>query len=801
MGFAVGFAPRLVRCLNAGAEQPKKRRRLLVAAITLLTEIILEVKPLIENPEKVQKMRPKFFKLVNCCFGSVIDCHLSGLYSNSEEIAVRSQYLFALFLESIDAQCFAQFLTRLPPTADIHTVLHQTILGLRSMTEPSSKRSFNEPAMRWMFNRLIVKFFRFITALFDDHRTLHFTSIALWKEFLICIHSFLLNTHKEDAFSLFDELNELPRLQAADCLRALWFMIPKSKWASVLGNMLETTIDVLFGGCNQQIRAVLMPLFGQLAFVACADEETGNAGAEVDFYKILYHRLSSRKTKQRKQQVPTLISEMVDEIQELVESGNELYKYNRFCLMPRFIGLVECGKQALMKKHTYQYETVYCELMAFCSSIGEHALSAELNVKFFSFQTDRKHFTEAACGLQNFAKNLSWTAFAPLKQESLFLAKRLALDCTTESELKAELTRKFVALFEREQCWELAVAPLGELADFYANIRPNAKLLAEISEQKRKLERSIETCVRVECHYYLLRFFGLRFPVHLQNREYVMRGLAGELLDNFRQRLIREFGCELIKDAHVNESEWSQRRGKFVQIVAVTPVPGKKHQPLSEVKNPLLSWFYTHNAVQAFDSFRPAMRKETKWTKVAANDSTKFWLQRTRYHLIRELPNVLSFGEVIQRVVGEDLNPVQTATRTIVEANEKLEFLTKMVDCGFKNTHLSALSGHVRGILQAFVGGGIQNYKIFFSPQMREVLDEQERPQVEELKQMLVKQVQLLLVALKTHEKSVGAESRPLHDTLVSSFQGFKAMVEEMCKQDAPPTPSSSGQPKAVAKK
>lgn len=60
----------------------------------------------------------------------------------------------------------------------------------------------------------------------------------------------------------------------------------------------------------------------------------------------------------------------------------------------------------------------------------------------------------------------------------------------------------------------------------------------------------------------------------------------------------------------------------------------------------------------------------------------------------------------------EHLNPLQFACMTLTNTNEELSVNARLVSHGFAETYLKAFLGQLRGILQAFVGGGIKNYEV-----------------------------------------------------------------------------------------
>lgn len=110
---------------------------------------------------------------------------------------------------------------------------------------------------------------------------------------------------------------------------------------------------------------------------------------------------------------------------------------------------------------------------------------------------------------------------------------------------------------------------------------------------------------------------------------------------------------------------------------------------------------------------RPIFNKQSKWTdKFGVNDTTKVWITRVEFKLNQTLPTILPFREVFEEKELDSLNPLQAACLTILQSNEGLSYYTGLVDSGFADSYANTLLGQLRGILQAFVGGGVENYKV-----------------------------------------------------------------------------------------
>ncbi|KAI6192621.1 hypothetical protein M3Y96_01246300 [Aphelenchoides besseyi] len=312
--------PEIKSCLEEASNQPVALLSLLNTTIATLSDLMSKLTPMLTSTNGDCNARETFVHI------TITGC---------KDIQSRSQYLFASMLEFMDVTVFTHYLNYLPSSTDVQVLLCQIIYALRSLIEPSTRTTFNDPSIRWILNRLVVKMFEYLRTCLVDKRTLPTFSLALWKELLHCIHAFMISTVSRVAFGIYDERNARLRLTVAELIRSLWFLLPFPLKKMNLRNMLEMLIDLLCSGCTRQIRIILMPIFSDLIATAYAESEGVIATGVDDLYKILHHRLLNHKRKADEDS--TITTEMNFEVQSMIESAPELNKKCQNSLTPKIL--------------------------------------------------------------------------------------------------------------------------------------------------------------------------------------------------------------------------------------------------------------------------------------------------------------------------------------------------------------------------------------------------------------------------------------------------------------------------------
>lgn len=420
------------------------------------------------------------------------------------------------------------------------------------------------------------------------------------------------------------------------------------------------------------------------------------------------------------------------------------------------------------------------QLIDFYQSIGQNALYLVYLYKLYILHISAGNLVEAALTLQRHANLLEWSAQRPLSW--LYGARKQNSDFRTQLELKEHLCREMADLFSRGGHWELAIEMNRNLANLYENILFDYSKLATLLRRNAELYEKVIREIRLESNYFLVAFYGKECPSYLVNRKFVFRGQQLELWGAFKQRLLSNnfTDYKFVDSMEDCDEQMHEAGGKFIQIIAVSPLPSGTYTSLLQSRSRLASWYYKHHGIQRFELVRREFRADTKWTQLEDTESMRLWLHKRVITIQRPLPDLLSFCPVVSEQAQEPMNPVDVGIDKVREANDKLAEMSGLVSEGFAQ-FLMNLGGMIRGIVQADVGGGIRNYQTFFTAQCRAECTEEENRAIEILRHLILEQISLLEFALFVHASTPQVkQNSSFHSSLVDSFRVHRERVETM---------------------
>lgn len=248
----------------------------------------------------------------------------------------------------------------------------------------------------------------------------------------------------------------------------------------------------------------------------------------------------------------------------------------------------------------------------------------------------------------------------------------------------------------------------------YESIQYDYRKLADLMHRLSDLYAKTATRIRMESHYFLVAFYGKDLPSYLSNKKFVFRGEKLELWSAFKQRMVANyFGCQFV-DSVEHCTELLDAVGKYVQvtrmeltgcykvhfqIIPITPQPSSTYSELNKSPSRLVRWYYKYHKISRFEQSRRENRKDTKWTRIDANDATRLWLRRKYITIQHSLPDILHFAPVVEELEPEPSNPVEVAIQQIQEVNENLTETANLVSNGFVE-FLVNLGGQIRGVIQ-----------------------------------------------------------------------------------------------------
>lgn len=260
--------------------------------------------------------------------------------------------------------------------------------------------------------------------------------------------------------------------------------------------------------------------------------------------------------------------------------------------------------------------------------------------------------------------------------------------------------------FTEGQAWEKALELSKILRGIYDSQYELEKLFIFLRKQADLCENIIKID-RYECKYFLVGFYGRKFPRLLQNKQFVFRSEPLEQIMTFRQR-VESWFPQSIRINHSNpltESEL-QSDNQYIQIISVQPI----YEPKEQFKNLNLSTqlvkYYQHNEV---NKFKFSFRKDTKLNE---DDPTLWWLREKYVTISNSLPDVINFYPVIHET-SLDISPIQNAINTVKERLEKLKKSYNKID--LNKEVCESDKSLIQGTIDPGVLGGLPKYKRFFA--------------------------------------------------------------------------------------
>ncbi|CAD5209730.1 unnamed protein product [Bursaphelenchus xylophilus] len=408
------------------------------------------------------------------------------------------------------------------------------------------------------------------------------------------------------------------------------------------------------------------------------------------------------------------------------------------------------------------------------ANLGENWLKSIYHLH--QLYINQEKYVEAGKLLILAADEFSWTD-TPLSEAREIIASILDVTVHSERELKQLLHQKAADYFEKDQLWELAIDTRKQLIQIYENVSFEYDKIPDLMTKMGDLYRSISTEQRMEHHFFLVGFYGDEQPQSIRNKHFVFRGQKLELWDQFKNRILHEIGGCFLDIMNKIDGDFilhpSRMAGRHISIVPVVQIISSPKYSQLSTKNPLLSWYYKHNNVSVFELHRPFKLTDSSYTKHEVSESNTIWIKRYNFSIFSELPGFTPFDQLSTFTKLNPLNPLQVALYNLQAANEKLQYYSLMYKHGFKEFEM-ALSGQIRGILQADVGGGIHNYmKLLESPEVCK----ENREDISKLLNCVRSHISILEGSLEISQE--GNPDSDLIKFMASNFKTYKIHVEE----------------------
>ncbi|VDK48727.1 unnamed protein product [Anisakis simplex] len=634
-------------------------------------------------------------------------------------------------------------------------------------------------------NKMILKTMKFVMSTMIEYFDADSFDSDLWREYILTMVAF--STQKglqigSPAISarrsrLLASQPDLRRIAAAD-LRSVWFRLPVKE---------EGNIKIAVLSRNRYIPSMV----GSFLQVALIDDDEVRETVIPIFFDMLECEFYSSPSRD----ISRFANEMILQLDCLVDEdrGGQQFKEQLHRIMMdrcrsksdlKQLGCTFVAMIDTLLRHLFEYREVrtngYCiengmdrtvELLRYYDKIGQPDLYINYVYKLYDLHMLSSNKVEAAFTLLKHAETLKWTDD---ELPIALLDAHLNRHCATQRQLKEALYVEMADLFDEKDMWEEAITILKQLVPEYEKCYEFEKL-PPLLRRLAELYHKVSTQGRVGCTYYLVAFFGTGFPSYLNGQQLIYRGNECESISTFQHRLLSTFPESELVTSLDDCTHLTTTNGKHLQIFSVQPISDffieKKNV------NRLIRWYYKNNRVQKFEYCRGEFRKGTKWTKLEDSEIMRSWVTRRFVETKEPLPNILKWSQIVSHSSPIECSPLMEAVSTMRKNNAEMEEMANVV----LSTPLESvvpLGGKIRGIVQAFVQGGIKNYNIFFTDECSAVLTDDEKELVRQLKTLIKEQIPILEYCLYVHASRGHQVDANFHESLVDSFKEYKHSVE-----------------------
>ena len=315
-------------------------------------------------------------------------------------------------------------------------------------------------------------------------------------------------------------------------------------------------------------------------------------------------------------------------------------------------------------------------LLYFYQDIDRDDLYAKYLRELADLHQKCQNYTEAGFSLLRYAEKLEWS-----HQQLIHSWGDEYQHCQNELELKEQLYKEIIDLFDKGKMWEKALQICEELSSQYKNeLFDYGKLSKSYKQMGTFYEKIMNTNeVKRMPEYFRVVFVGKGFPPFLQNKTYIFRGKGCDNLMEFKAKILEMFpNAEPMKTLDPPTQEEREGLEKKIQICKVDPIMDEEKaiwKGKSQVLAPQILKYYKMNDVKRFKYDKPNQRGPKK----SDNEHKTLWIKRTIWETRDTFPTILECLPVIDEQHIE-LSPVEVATTFMQKSNEGLKMIIQGFD-------------------------------------------------------------------------------------------------------------------------
>uniref|UniRef100_A0A0N5A2G7 SH3 domain-containing protein n=1 Tax=Parastrongyloides trichosuri TaxID=131310 RepID=A0A0N5A2G7_PARTI len=677
--------------------------------------------------------------------------------------------IFYSILDMFSAETFLRYVEEHENVHDAYEMVYElSVLAKDLIVENVFPKVWGQ--MYTIQRKTTAKIFMFLKEIYTIFFIGESFNKSMWTEFIKCV--VLLCMKSNESWNMMEETEKEVIRSTVISIRSLWYEMP-----------------------NEHKKVFVPDIVGDLLKVAAIDDDEIRAAITTIFIDMM---VVSFYTKGNKDNVDKIEGELIRQLDLMLEDNfgdtkfridliDNLEKWgqnDRHFYNMRGQDLFEKLNSLLILLLEYKSIASGCDciencmikitqLIRFLDSIKQYDLYVRYIYKLYNMNMLCDNKVEAALTLLKHAELLNWSNEA---LPEYLLHGNVNRNCETHLELKELLYSEIADLLDKGCLWEKAIEILKELTSVYESIVYDYQKLSLHHNRLSELYKKINAAGRIENSYYLVNFYGKNFPSYINGEGFIFRDI--ERRGGFQSKLINSYGsCEIVNKMD-DVSELKEENGRYIQIIPVKAIQTSRQILDSKTINHNIKWYYKYNGICKFEYGKKKEVLESKWTKLENTETTRMWVTKKFVESYDILPFLMPFSKV--RTISEPVlsSPLDEAIIVIQQMNDDLyETASKVLNNPLESA--STLSGQVRGIVNAFVMGGVKNYDVFFTKECYDICNEEEKIKIEELKDLIRRLLVIIEYSLYVHASRANQISLPFHQSLIDGYHQLKKDVED----------------------
>ncbi|GAM26925.1 hypothetical protein SAMD00019534_101000 [Acytostelium subglobosum LB1] len=328
-----------------------------------------------------------------------------------------------------------------------------------------------------------------------------------------------------------------------------------------------------------------------------------------------------------------------------------------------------------------------------------------------------------------------------------------------ESERKEALYKEILAFYNKGKAWDLAIPLLKELTHHYTmNYCDMAATANYLRQQATFIQKLNDTEPALE-EYFRVGYYGKRYPINVQNKEFVYKGNDGEKLADFTAKLTTKWPrAELLKSTEPPSQSIMDTDSQY----SFGP---KRRVPLR------IQQLNARCNVNVFVHVKPGYRRPGASAVRPANDLEDSWTLNTYLVCATPFPGTERRSLVVERH-QQEVSPIENALNNVVQRNEELiSQLDKYTQAQSNGAQENVAP--LTATIESAVGGNTAKYEYFLSHNYVQKHPESKHL-VECLKVAMDQQLIVLEQALHLHAQLRPVDMAATQERLESSFAAMK---------------------------